>query len=132
MKVARFFTDEHISSDLVRRLRVLGHDVLMAREAGRADLGIGDPDVLTWATQQGRAVLTINNWDYRKQHLRGQKHAGVVSITDDRDEAAQAARVDAAVRALPSLENQYLRVTKPPPAPKRKKQPKPPDGGGPA
>jgi hypothetical protein len=51
--VARLFADENFPLPVVEELRVLGHDVVTIQEAGMAERGISDPDVLTtfrWPT----------------------------------------------------------------------------------
>jgi Domain of unknown function (DUF5615) len=88
--VTAFYADEHFPGPAVDRLRALGHDVLTAREDGRADQGIGDPFVLVRATALGRAVLTHNRRDFRRLHRRSAAHAGIVACTrnDDFDDLA--------------------------------------------
>ena len=57
--MARFYKDEHVPLRVTQHLRTLGHDVLTAQEAGNADQGIPDEDVVTYAIQQQRTVITI-------------------------------------------------------------------------
>lgn len=97
---------------VVAGLRSLGHDVLTAREDGRADQGIDDDEVLARAVELGRAVLTNNRWDYHRLHTADPNHAGVVTFTYDRDEAVIAARVHARLAAADGLAGQLIRVTK--------------------
>jgi predicted nuclease of predicted toxin-antitoxin system len=58
--VARLYADEQYPYPVVEFLRALGHDVLTVQEAGRANQGIPDPDVLAFATSSNRAILTQN------------------------------------------------------------------------
>ena len=112
--MAAWYADENVSRELVNALRARGHDVLTAREDGRADQQIPDPDVLARAAELGRAVLSANRWDFRKLHNANPNHAGIVLYTDDRhDRVALAARIDAAVALLPSLAGQLVRVNLP-------------------
>jgi hypothetical protein len=113
--MASFYTDEHVPFRLVDALRALGHDVLTAREDGRANQGIDDPDVLARATGLGRAVITNNRRDYHRLHRRIPNHAGIVTYTDDPDRAAIAGRIDAAVAASPSLAGRLVKVIRPNP-----------------
>ena len=80
--MARLFADENVSFDLVE---ALGHDVLTALAAGRANQAIPDPDVLAYATLLGRAVLTNNRLDFHKLNRTFPNHAGIISYTDDQD-----------------------------------------------
>ena len=112
--MARFHTDEHVPSKLVRALRQLGHDVLTAREAGRADRKLPDDQVLAFAAQGGRAVITFNHRDFRREHARrAGRHAGIVSCTDDKDYVALAGRIHGAVSRRPILDGLLIRVVRP-------------------
>ena len=110
--MAVLHSDECFPFGVVTELRRLGHDVLTARDAGRAGLGLDDSDVLAFATARGRAVLTHNRCDYVRLHRRRVPHAGIVICTRDADSVALAARIHAAISALSSLDNQLVRVTK--------------------
>ncbi|MEP0886249.1 DUF5615 family PIN-like protein [Trichocoleus sp. ST-U3] len=48
--MARLYADEQYPYPVVEFLRALGHDVLTVQEAGRANQGIPEPDVLAFAT----------------------------------------------------------------------------------
>ncbi|MBE9035335.1 DUF5615 family PIN-like protein [aff. Roholtiella sp. LEGE 12411] len=63
--MARFYADEQFPFPIVQLLRTLGHDVLTVQEAGKADQGIADDEVLEFATSQKRSILTINRHDFR-------------------------------------------------------------------
>ena len=54
--MARFYADEDVDYDVVLALRRLGHDVLTAQEAGRANLRIPDNAVLADAAGMGRVM----------------------------------------------------------------------------
>lgn len=112
--MASLFADENVPYALVEALRVLGHDVLTAHEAGRANRAIPDPDVLAYATTLGRAVLTGDRRDYHRLHAASHAHAGIITFTDDPDAVALAGRVHAAVTATPDLAGQLIRITRPP------------------
>ena len=43
--MARLYADEDFSYPVIQRLRQLGHDTLMAHEAGQASQGIADAAV---------------------------------------------------------------------------------------
>ena len=117
--MASLYADEKVDRRLVDRLRAAGHDILTAKEDGRANQQIPDPDVLARAKQLGRTVLTGNRRHYHKLHRRDPNHAGIVTFTDDRDLAALAARIDAAISSLPTLAGQLVKVIRPnrPPTP---------------
>jgi len=111
--MARLYADEDFAAEVVEQLRKIGHDVLTVQEAGQGGQGIDDPDVLAFAIAQNRAVLTCNRWDYIRLHTRVRPHAGIIVCTRDDDFAALAARIDQAIKACPSLDNQLLRINRP-------------------
>lgn len=59
--MAHLFADENFPPSAVLGLRVLGHLVVTASEAGLANKRIPDEIVLEYATRMGYAVLT-HNW----------------------------------------------------------------------
>jgi hypothetical protein len=71
-----------------------------------------DEQVLAFATGDSRAVLTLNRRDFFRLHRRGIEHEGIVACTADADHKAQAVRIDTAVRALPGLTGQLVRINK--------------------
>jgi hypothetical protein len=111
--VASFYADENFPLQVVEALRRLGHDVLTAHEAGQANRRIIDPAVLDFASAAGRAVLTLNRWDFVGLHSKNPAHAGIVVCTPDPDVDAQAARIGVAVRGVGSLQGLLLRVNRP-------------------
>jgi predicted nuclease of predicted toxin-antitoxin system len=95
-------------------LRRLGHDVLTVSEAGKAEQAIQDDEVLAFATEQGRAVLTINRKHFIALHRSKPNHAGIIVCTLDADFVGQAKRIDAALREYPDATSQLIRVNRPP------------------
>ncbi|MBX9579464.1 MAG: hypothetical protein K2X87_04075 [Gemmataceae bacterium] len=57
-------------------------------------------------------MLTNNRWDYHRLHRTDPTHAGIVTFTDDRDEAAIVRRVHARLAAAGDPAGQLIRVTK--------------------
>ena len=112
--MAALHSDECFPLAVVAELRRLDYDVLTAQDAGRAGKGLDDAAVLAFATSYGRAVLSHNRWDFIRLHLQRVPHAGMIVCTRDSDAAALAARIHAAIRVLPALDNQLIRITKPP------------------
>lgn len=50
------YADEQFPLPVVKLLRAFGHNVLTVQEAGKAGLGIPDPEVLAFAISNDRAV----------------------------------------------------------------------------
>lgn len=109
--MARLFADENFPLPVTEELRHLGHDIQTLQEAGKAEQALPDRVVLTMASDDQRAVLTLN----RKHFIRlstEQEHAGIVVCTFDPDFVGQAHRIDQAVRSAGKLDGQLLRVNR--------------------
>lgn len=111
--MARFFADENFPLPVVEALRLAGHDVLTIHEMGDAGRSIPDAAVLSHATSDQRAVLTLNRKDFFRLHRQDARHAGIVACTYDPDFPRQAARIDEAVRAAGPLMGLVVRVNRP-------------------
>ena len=111
--MARLYSDENFDHHVVEELRKLGHDVLTAYEAGRANQRLPDSEVLDFAIRQARAVLTFNRRDFKRLHRTVRPHCGVVICTDDPDAIALAKRIDQALVACPSLDDQMISIIRP-------------------
>ena len=71
----RLLADENVEAPVIRQLRAAGHDVL---SVGEALPSIADEDVLAWAAQENRLLLTIDK-DFGELVFRHrQPHAGVL------------------------------------------------------
>ena len=113
--MARLFADENFPLPVVEELRILGHDVVTIQEAGMAERGVSDADVLTHAASEGRAVLTLNRKHFIQLHRQRPEHPGIVACTSDRDFTAQARRIHLVLCAEADLSNQLIRVNRPGP-----------------
>jgi uncharacterized protein with PIN domain len=112
--LALFYADENFRKPIVEALRLLGHDVLTAQEAGKAGLGIDDDTVLADALAVGRILLTQNRRDFIRRHNAGLPHQGIVVCTYDPDAEALAHRIDEAVASVAGPGRWLLRVNRPP------------------
>jgi hypothetical protein len=112
--MAKLYADEDFSYPVVQELRRLGHDVLTAHEAGQANQSIPDAQILTFGVAQGRAVLTFNRRHFMRLHKQVRPHAGIVVCSKDDEVVALAGRINQAIANNPDLDNQLLRVTRPP------------------
>lgn len=75
---ARLYSNENFPLPAVEALRRLGHDVLTSHDAGKSNAGIPDDEVLRFATENGRAVLTHNRQDFIRLHRESADHAGII------------------------------------------------------
>lgn len=111
--MARLYADEQYPYPVVEFLRALGHDVLTVQEAGRANQGIPDPEVLNFATRENRAVITQNRKDFIQLHRIQSDHAGIIACTNDRNWEALANRIHTAITAEEPLQGKLIRVVCP-------------------
>lgn len=112
--MARLYSNENFPLPVVTALRSLGHDVLTTLEAGMSGQAVPDDEVLSFATTEGRALLTLNRRHFVRLHTTGVMHAGIIACTFDPDFVAQANRIDQAIRGTPDLTVQLIRVNRPP------------------
>jgi predicted nuclease of predicted toxin-antitoxin system len=110
--MAKLYADEQFPRQVVESLRVFGHDVLTVQEAGKANLKITDVEVLAFAIQEKRAVLTLNRYDFLKIHYRQPNHYGIIICRNDRDWENLAMRINIALASLDSLQGQLVRVNR--------------------
>jgi hypothetical protein len=112
--MARLHADEDFVYPVVEQLRVLGHDVLTVQEASQGNQKTPDQSVLAFAVGLGRAILTFNRLHFIRLHQKVQPHAGIVVCTRDADVAGLAGRIDRALVNCPVLDNQLVRINRPP------------------
>jgi hypothetical protein len=106
------YADENFPLRVVLELRKLGLDVLTAFEDGRANQAISDEDLLSRATELGRAVLTLNRMDFRRLHTHRPGHAGIIICREDPDRSGQAQRIAAALAGFEDVKGQLVRVNR--------------------
>jgi len=111
--MALLYSNENVPLPVIEELRRLGHDVLTVLETGKADQALPDPEVLKYATNLNRAVVTLNRKHFIRLHHRQAHHAGIIVCTFDPDFISQAARIHEALQSVPSLSGQLLRVNRP-------------------
>ena len=109
--MARLYSNENFPLPVVLVLRKLGHDVLTVQEAGKANQGIPDPEVLRTAAADGRAVITFNRRHFIKLHQQSSNHAGIIACKSDRDVEPLANRINQAI-ADRVLTGQLIRVNR--------------------
>jgi hypothetical protein len=113
--MASLYSNENFPKRVVDELGRLGHDVLTSYESGRANQKITDDQVLAFATQEGRAVITLNRHDFiRLHHQTLGAHAGIIVCTrDDANPQAFAGRIHTALLDYGSVAGQLIRIVRP-------------------
>jgi predicted nuclease of predicted toxin-antitoxin system len=109
--MANLYADENFKYAVVEHLRTFGHDIVTVQEAG--EQGSDDAQVLAYATAAKRAVLTFNRRHFIRLHKQTPTHAGIVVCTDD-EAAPLADRIHDGLLACPVLDNQLIRIVRPP------------------
>ena len=110
--MARLYSNENFPLDIVEKLRYFGHDVLTSYQAGQANQGIPDDDVLKFAYENERIVITLNREDFISLHREGKEHSGIIICKDDRDYEAQAYKVNEIILDNTELKSRLFRVKK--------------------
>lgn len=73
----KFLTDVNASGALAQWLQELGHDVIQVADR---DAGLSDDEILQWAVQEQRIVITTDN-DFEEMIWRqGKSHCGVLRL----------------------------------------------------
>jgi hypothetical protein len=109
---ARLYANENFPLPAVMALRTLGHDVLTSWDTGKANESIPDDQVLCFATENERAVITHNRLDFIRLHRINPDHSGIVVCTVDTNFPALANRIDARLQSVTSLKGQLIRINR--------------------
>jgi Domain of unknown function (DUF5615) len=110
--MVRLYADENFPLAIVRQLRQIQYDVLTSYEAGQANQGIPDDEVLAFATQEKRVLLTLNRDDFIAIHRTGISHPGIIICKDDRDYVWQAKILHSCLSENPDFANKLIRIKK--------------------
>ncbi len=111
--MANIYTDENFPFPVVKLLRNLGHDVLTALEAGKANMMIPDEDVLDFSISNQRAVLTRNRKHFIRLHRLNPNHTGIIVCTEDENFQRLAININNAIMAEITLDGKLIRINRP-------------------
>jgi hypothetical protein len=103
--MARLFADENFPLPAVEALRRLGHNVLTSTKQEKPSNRL--------PMTSARAILTLNRKHFVQLHAKQSSHAGIVVCTFDPDFEGQAQRIHDALKSLPQLTGQLVRVNRP-------------------
>jgi predicted nuclease of predicted toxin-antitoxin system len=110
--MARIYADEQFPLAVVKLLQTMGHDVLTVNDAKQAGKKIPDNEVLNFAIENNRAVLTLNRKDFIKLHYSLPNHHGIIVCRDDHNWQQFAERINHAILSFESLDAQLIRVNR--------------------
>lgn len=108
--MANLYTNENFPLPAARELRQLGHDVITVQESGLGGQSITDEQVLSFAVERGRSVVTMNRRHFVRLHQNRPEHAGIIVCTADNDFGRLATRIDGAIRRHDRLTGRLVRV----------------------
>jgi len=111
--MARLYANENFPLPVVQELRLLGHDVLTASEAGTAGKAVPDRDVLAFAVAADRVLVTLNRRHFVRLYSQSSGHKGVVVCSFDADFAALARRIHAELTENINMAGKLVRVNRP-------------------
>lgn len=111
--MARLYADEMFPLKVTELLKEMRHDVLTVQKAGKANLGIPDDEVLAFAINDNRSVITLNRQDFIKLHRSSSEHLGIIVCTNDTDRVRMANRINEAINQEETLRGKLVRVVRP-------------------
>lgn len=97
---------------MVKVLRELGHTVITSYDAGQANRGIPDDEVLNYATENNLIVITFNRDDFIELHNKNIQHRGIVICKTDRDYQGQIDYLHKYLQNQDNLINRLIRIKK--------------------
>ncbi len=112
--MARLYGDENFDVHAMEMLRQLGHDTLTVRDSGQGNQRTPDYEVLAFATENNRAVVTFDRRDYFRLHQANPAHAGIVACTYDADSVGLPARIHESIDVeRQELKGKFVRIYRP-------------------
>lgn len=111
--MARIYSNECFSLPVVEALRKLGHDVVTTFDRGLANSSVSDEEVLRYATEESRILITFNRKHFIRLHHRQSGHAGIVVCTEDRSVAELSERIHGELNRQANMHGLLIRVNRP-------------------
>ncbi len=111
--MARLYANENFPLPVVEELRRLGHNILTIHESGKGGQSVPDEEVLSFASAEDRALLTLNRKHFIRLHNVQSHHAGIIVCTFDPDFIGQASRIHTAIESKEDLSGKLIRVNRP-------------------
>ncbi len=113
MKIISFYANENFPLAIIEELRQLDYDVLTSIEAGQANQSISDENVLKFAQEKNKVVITLNREDFICLHKQGKAHSGIILCKEDRDYKGQAQAIhEFILQDDRSLQSSLIRIKK--------------------
>lgn len=109
----RLLADENFPFPVVEALRSFGYDVLTLNDLGKAGQALTDVAVLKLASDDSRAVLTLNRKHFVRLHQSSSDHSGIIVCSFNLDFDGQAKRIRSALGSQSLVAGQLLRIDRP-------------------
>lgn len=106
--MARLYADENFPQPVVESLRAKGHDVLTTQDSGKAGQAIPDDEVLAFAIEEKRIVVTFNRKHFIRLHNENNHHTGIVVCTVDNDFRGLAERIHIELESKLNLDGKLV------------------------
>jgi hypothetical protein len=108
----RFYTNENFPVPSVIFLREIGYDVQTSQDAGNAGISMVDKDVLNYAINNNRAVLTLNRRHFIQLHKINPHHFGIIVCKVDSDFQRLAKKIHETVVSYKKLNGELIRINR--------------------
>ncbi len=108
--MARLYADEQFPLPVVKCLRILGHNILTAQEAGKGNQEIPDEAVLAFAIKNNRAILTLNRRHFVRLHRSQPAHTGIIVCSEDLNWERLATRIHEAISVEETLSGKLIGI----------------------
>lgn len=110
--MARLYANENFPLPVVEELRRLGHDVITIHETGKAGQSVSDENVLAFAKNENRILLTLNRKHFIRLHNIQLNHAGIIACSFDIDFISQAQQIHKVFEGQEQLACQLIRINR--------------------
>jgi hypothetical protein len=111
--MARLYANENFPLPVVEELRRLNHDVLTTYESGRGGQAVPDEEVLAFAIEEKRILVTLNRKYFVRLHQIKPEHAGIIVCSFDLNFTALAQRIHQEITTQPSINGRLIRINRP-------------------
>lgn len=108
----KLYSNENFPLPVVNELRKLGYDVLTIQETGQDQIALPDQEVLRFASDNKRTVLTFNRKDFIALHKNSNKHDGIIVCSFDINFTALAHRIHNIISNVKSLHGELIRINR--------------------
>lgn len=111
--MVQLYSNENFPIPVVIELKNLGYDVLTIQETGKDQQSFPDDELLKFATENKRAVLTFNRKHFIALHNKSTDHGGIIVCSFDLDFYGLARRMHEQISIEKSLVGKLIRINRP-------------------